>query len=139
MPYCPTCKNEYPAGTAECPEDKSKLVDELPFQARQGEGVTWVEIASVGTADEANLMRGFLDAEGIPAQIENVKFNVEPVNFGAMGDIRIYVGAEDERRALDLLKQRETEYDKLDDDGDTLVTDDGVADIDENAEPESGG
>ncbi len=136
MPYCPTCKHEYAAGTAECPECKSKLVDELPFQAREGEGTMWVEIASVGTEDEANLMRGFLEAEEIPAQIENVKFNVEPVNFGTMGDIRIYVGAEDEQRALDLLKQREVEYDKLDDDGDTLVTDEGEAAIDDNAEPE---
>jgi hypothetical protein len=139
MPYCPTCKHEYAAGTSECPECKSKLVDELPFQAREGEGMTWVEIAGVGTADEANLMRGFLEAEGIPAQIENVKFNVEPVNFGAMGDIRIYVDAEDEQRALALLKERETEYDKLEDDDDTIVTDEGVAEIDDNAEPESGG
>ena len=98
-----------------------------------------MEIASVGTEDEANLMRGFLEAEGIPAQIENVKFNVEPVNFGMMGDIRIYVGAEDEQRAQQLLKERETEYDKLDDDGETIVTDEGEAEIDDNAEPESGG
>lgn len=139
MPYCPTCKREYPAGAAECPDDKSKLVDELPFQAVPAEGATWVEIASTGTEDEASLMKGFLDAEGIPAQIENVKFRAEPVNFGAMGDIRIYVDAEDEQRALALLKQREAEYDKLDDDGDTIVTDEGVAEIDENAEPESGG
>ena len=29
------------------------------------DGTTWVEIASVGTEDEANLLRGFLEAEGI--------------------------------------------------------------------------
>ncbi len=139
MPYCPTCKREYPGGTTECPDDKSKLVGELPFQAVPGEGVTWVEIASTGTEDEATLIKGFLEAEEIPAQIENVKFRQEPVNFGTMGEIRIYVGAEDEQRALDLLRQREDEYDKLDDDDDTIVTDEGVAEIDENAEPESGG
>src|SRR6266542_2230486 len=99
MPYCPTCKQEYAAGTSECEDCQTTLDDE------------W-----------------------IPAQIENVKFTAEPVNFGTMGDIRIYVGAEDERRALDLLKQRQTEYDKLPDDDDTVVTDDGVAEIDENAE-----
>ena len=121
-------------------DDKKPPVAEQPFQTVQGEdGTTWVEIASTGTDDEARLIKGFLDAEGIPAQIENVKFTAEPVNFGTMGDIRIYVAAEDEKRARDLLAQREVEYDKLDDDGDTLVTDDGVADIDENAEPESGG
>ena len=57
------------------------------------DGTTWVEIASTGTEDEAALLAGFLDAEGIPAQIEDVKFNMEPINFGAMGDIRIYVPA----------------------------------------------
>ena len=139
MPYCPTCKTEYVEGKTECTDCGAQLVDELPFQAVPGEGTTWVEIASTGTDDEARLIKGFLDAEGIPAQIENVKFTAEPVNFGTMGDIRIYVGAEDEQRALQLLKERETEYDKLDDDGETVVTDEGEAEIDDNAEPESGG
>jgi len=139
MPYCPTCKQEYAAGTASCPDCKSELVDELPFQAVPAQGTTWVEITSTGTEDEARLIQGFLEAEDIPAQIENVKFRQEPVNFGTMGDIRIYVAAEDEQRALQLLRQREAEWDKLDDDDDTIVTDEGVAELDENAEPESGG
>src|SRR5438067_846550 len=105
-------------------------------QVVPGEGVTWVEIASTGTDDEAKILQGFLEAEGIPTQIENVKFSMEPVNFGAMGDIRVYVSSEDEQRAMDLLKQRADEYDQLDDDEETLVTDDGQVDIDENAEPE---
>jgi hypothetical protein len=137
MPYCPNCKDQYPETVKACPECGAKLVEELPFQAVPAEGETWVEIASTGTEDEARLIQGFLDAEGIPAQIENVKFNVEPVNFGAMGDIRVYVGADDEQRAQQLLKQRQTEYDKLDDDDDTLVTDEGEAEIDENATPET--
>ena len=102
-----------------------------------GDGTTWVEIASVGTEDEANLLQGFLQAEGIPAQIENVKFTMEPINFGTMGDIRIYVGAEDEQRAQDLLRQREREYETLDDDEETLVTDEGPAELDENSRAES--
>lgn len=111
--------------------------EELPYQTvPSDDGTTWVEITSVGTDDEARLLQGFLDAEGVPAQIENVKFSMEPINFGAMGDIRIYVHAQDEQRALQLLKNRNAEYDKLDDDDETLVTDEGAADIDENAEPE---
>ena len=73
---------------------------------RADDGTTWVEIASCGTADEANLLRGFLEAEDIPAQIENVSFSMEPINFGTMGDIRIYVSEEDQPRAQQLLKQR---------------------------------
>jgi hypothetical protein len=99
-------------------------------------GTTWVEIASTGTDDEARLLHGFLEAEGIPAQIENVKFSMEPINFGTMGDIRIYVGAEDQTRALEMLRQRELDYRELDDDDETLVTDEGPAEVDENARAE---
>jgi hypothetical protein len=101
------------------------------------DGTTWVEIASCGTEDEAQLLEGFLEAEGIDAQIENVKFNMEPINFGAMGDIRVYVGSDDEAKALDLLKQRNLEYDRLDDDEETLVTDEGPAIVDENTGTEN--
>ncbi len=115
------------------------MPDPENVQVVPGDGVTWVEIASCGTIDEAKLLQGFLEAEEIPSQIENVKFSMEPVNFGTMGDIRIYVGEQDEQRAQALLKQRSDEYEQLDDDEETLVTDDGPADIDENANPEPEG
>ena len=136
MPYCPTCKQEYVEGTTECVDCGSKLVAELPFQAVPGEGTTWVEIASTGTDDEARLIKGFLDAEGIPAQIENVKFTAEPVNFGTMGDIRVYVAAEDEARAQQLIKQRDTDFNRLEDDADTVITDEGTAEITEDEDVE---
>lgn len=101
------------------------------------DGSTWVEIASTGTEDEAVLLRGFLEAEGVPAQIENVKFRMEPINFGTMGDIRIYVGSADEARAQELLRSREREYARLDEEGETVVTDDGPAAIDDDARAES--
>ncbi len=137
MPYCPNCKEEFDDLT-ECPNCKTALVDELPFQTIPGDTTTWVEIASIGTDDEAKLLQGFLQAEGIPAAVENVKFSMEPINFGKMGDIRVYVPAEDETRALELLRERQREWEKLEDDDDTLVTDEGVAEVDENAttEPE---
>jgi hypothetical protein len=98
------------------------------------DGTTWVEIASVGTEDEGSLLAGFLDAEGIPAQVEDVKFNMAPTDFGAMGEIRIYVPAQHEQRAQELLRSREREYDKLDDDGETLITGDGPAVVDETTQ-----
>lgn len=100
------------------------------------DGTTWVEVASVGGDEEARLLQGFLEAEGIPAQVENVKFNMEPVNFGTMGDIRIYVPSSEEQRAQELMRQRETAYERLDDDGETVVTDEGAAAIDDNAQTE---
>ncbi len=136
MPYCPRCKQEFAADVRECPDDKVVLVNELPFQTVSGDDATWVEIASTGSDDEARLLKGFLEGEGIPAQIENVKFSMEPINFGIMGDIRVYVDAEDEQRAVELLHRREAEYDQLDDDGENVVTDEGTADIADDAEAE---
>ena len=112
-------------------------VDQENVQTVEGENVTWIEIASTGTEDEATLLRGFLEAEGIPAQIENVKFSMEPINFDTKGDIRIYVGQQDEQRAQALLRQREHAYQRVDDDTETVVTDDGPADIDDSARAET--
>lgn len=136
MPYCPTCKRKFADRVEECPDDKTALVDELPFQVVRGDNTTWVEIASVGTKEEANLLQGFLEAEEITAQLENLQFGMEPTNFGMMGDIRIYVSAQDEAKALRLLEQREAIYEKLGDDEETLVTDEGPAEIDESAKAE---
>lgn len=137
MPLCPQCKQEFAADTIECPNDGTALVEELPYQTVQSEDGAWVEIASTGSDDEARLLQGFLEGEGIPAQIENVKFSMEPINFGAMGDIRVYVDADDEARAQQLLREREAAYEKLDDDAETLVTDEGVATIDETTQTEN--
>jgi hypothetical protein len=113
-------------------DDELQNVNTIPAES----GATWIEIASTGTEDEARLLQGFLEAEGIPAQVENVKFSMEPINFGTMGDIRVYVGQEDEQRAMELLRQRDRQSAALDDDADTLVTDEGVASIDETAQAE---
>jgi hypothetical protein len=113
------------------------MADESPVRTLQTEdGTTLVEIASAPNIDEAELIRGFLENEGIPAQVEPAESTVLPANIGALGDVRIYVAQEDEARALALLAQREEEYEQLDDDTETVVTDEGPQDIDENARPE---
>ncbi len=100
------------------------------------DGTTWVEIASTGAEDQAAIIQGFLEASGIPAQIENVKFAMEPITFGTLGDIRIYVPAEEEQRALELMRSRNQQAEQLDDDGETLVTDEGQATIEDGAQAE---
>jgi len=136
MPYCPTCNQQF-TDVSECPNCKTKLVDELPFQTRRSDdGTTWVEIASTANSDEAQLIQGFLEAEDIDAQIEHAETSMFPTTFGKLGDVRVFVPVEDEKRALELMKQREREWENLEDDDDTPVTDEGVAEVDENAEPE---
>lgn len=137
MPFCPRCKKAFDEGVKECPDHHVMLVPELPFQTIPSDNTTWVEIASMGMEDEARLLQGFLETEGVPAQIENVKFSMEPINFGTMGDIRVYVRAEDEERALLLRRHREELYQKVSDDDETLVTDEGPASVDETVVTEN--
>jgi hypothetical protein len=101
------------------------------------DGTKWIEIASTGTEDEATLLRGFLEAEGIPAQVEDVKFSMEPINFGTMGDIRVYVPADDEQRAVELLRSRDRQAEQLEDDEETLVTSEGTMVIDDTAQADN--
>ena len=113
------------------------MAEDTPYQTIQSEdGTTWVEITTAPNSDEAQLIQGFLEAEGIDAQIEHAEANILPATFGKLGDVRVYVPVDDEKRALELIRQRQREWEKMSDDDETLVTDDGVADVDENAIPE---
>ena len=113
------------------------MADDSPVRTIQAEdGTTLIEIAVAPSSDEADLICGFLESEGIPARIEHADTRILPANIGTLGDVRVYVAQEDEERALALLKQREEEFEQLDDDGETVVTDEGAADIDENTPAE---
>jgi len=115
------------------------MADESPVRTLQTEdGTTLVEIASASNSDEAELICGFLENEGVPARVEHADArSILPANIGTLGDVRVFVAQEDEERALGLLKQREQAYERLDEDGETVVTDDGPANIDDNARAES--
>lgn len=114
------------------------MADDSPVRTIQAEdGTTLIEIAVASNSDEAELICGFLESEGIPARIEHADARILPSNMGTLlGDVRVFVTQDDEPRALQLLKQREDEFEDLDDDAETVVTDEGVAEIDENTPPE---
>ncbi|HXI14312.1 MAG TPA: hypothetical protein VNM92_16970 [Thermoanaerobaculia bacterium] len=140
MRYCPTCKASYPTGTDICDEDRTELVNELPFQTIDADGGgTWVEIATTSTDDEARLLQGFLEAQGIACQIESLKFTMEPVNLGSMGEIRVYVAAESEAEAVQMLSDRQKEFEAMPQE-ESLLSDEGLssADYDLETEPERG-
>lgn len=117
-------------------DDAKQEIPEDVHTITADDGTVWVEIASTGTHDEAALLTGFLDNEGIPAQIEDLKFEMEPVNFGGLGELRVYVPHEHQQHAKELLAEREQAYEKLDDDDETLITDDGPAEVDETVQVE---
>ena len=114
------------------------MADESPVRTIQTEdGTTLVEIASASNSDEAELICGFLENEGIPARVEHADASILPANLGQLGDVRVFVAQEDEARAMALLQQREDQYEQLDEDGETVVTDEGPVEIDDNARQET--
>jgi len=68
----------------------------------------WEIVETVGTEEEASLVAGFLEAEGIASQIESLLFHQEPATFGSLGEVRILVAAADLERARQLIDERES-------------------------------
>ena len=65
----------------------------------------WVTVRTVGTEEEAAVLAGFLDSEGLPVVVDSRLFRQEPVTFGQLGRVEIKVPAADEARALELLER----------------------------------
>lgn len=132
MPYCPVCKREFEE-MAGCPDDKVALVEELPYQTVEGDTTTWVEIATVGSEEQARMVQGFLEAEGIPSQYESLEVNMLPVNIGAMGEIRVFVDAKREADAIRLLAERDEDFEAAPSD-ESVMTEEGPATIADDSE-----
>ena len=95
--------------------------------SQEGSKENWIEVALGPQDAEADLIRGFLDSEGIEAEIDNRTFHMEPVNFGDMTGIRVLTRAEDAARARQLLEQRRRDFERLKTVGadDAILTDSG--------------
>jgi hypothetical protein len=69
----------------------------------------WVEVASVGNDEEAALIAGLLQSEGIPCEVEGPSATPWPENLGAFGMSRVLVPperADEARRILDEQRRR---------------------------------
>ena len=67
----------------------------------------WEIVREVGTEEEATIIVGYLRANDVPAEVESVRFNQEPVNIGDMSEVRVRVPQEHSARAVELLSDRE--------------------------------
>ncbi len=66
----------------------------------------WALLASLGTEQEAMLMAGFLENQGVPARVESRLFRQEPVTLGQLGAARLLVPAERLEEARRLIERR---------------------------------
>jgi hypothetical protein len=67
----------------------------------------WGIAKVVESNEEAILVAGFLQSNGIPAQVESLHVEELPVNVGALGEVRVRVPKGRLDEALALLEARE--------------------------------
>ncbi len=70
----------------------------------------WVEVASVGQDDEAALIAGLLESEGIPSEVEGPSMTPFPEDIGAFGSSRVMVPPDRAAEARDLIARRRLEF-----------------------------
>lgn len=71
----------------------------------------WVEVASTGQDEEAELIAGLLRSEEIPCEVEGPSGGSPwPENLGAFGMSRVMVPPERAEEARSLLARRRQEY-----------------------------
>jgi hypothetical protein len=77
----------------------------------------WVEVAAVGDDEEAEIIAGLLQSEGIPVEVEGVTHSPFPENLGALGDARVMVPPDraEEARALIVEREKNAERNLSDD------------------------
>ena len=72
----------------------------------------WIEVASVGDDEEAEIIAGLLESEDIPCEIEGPSATPWPENTGAMGLSRVVVPADRAAEAKALIAERERDADR---------------------------
>ena len=75
-----------------------------PGQLATGEGSRWELLVEVPGRQEAELIAGLLESAEIRSQIESLQVTQEPVNFGLLGSVRVWVVKEQLREARQLLE-----------------------------------
>jgi len=63
-------------------------------------------LESLGTEQEAMLIAGFLENQGVPARVESRVFRQEPVTFGQLGAVGLLVPADRLEEARRLIERR---------------------------------
>jgi hypothetical protein len=69
----------------------------------------WAIARVVESNEEAILVAGYLDSNGIPAKVESLHVDELPVNLGALGEVRVRVPAGRLEEAQALLAARDRE------------------------------
>lgn len=104
MRICPSCDENFPDTHSLCPDCKVDLVSSMD----QKDTPDLVVLCTVLNEAKAYIMRGFLESEGIPCQLENISFHAQPAPVADLMKVRLWTLKEDADRARQLLEERES-------------------------------
>lgn len=81
----------------------------------------WQAVAAVGDDEEARLIAGFLQAQGIPSEVEGATNTAFPEDLGAFGLSRVMVPPDraDEARRLLAVREGGDGPDRMDEESET--------------------
>ena len=75
----------------------------------------WEILEVLGTEEDAEVVRGYLESQGVPCQVESAHSHEFPATVGALANVRIEVPADRLDEARRLLAARERTPDLGDD------------------------
>ena len=81
-------------------------------ESDERDGGDWIEIASVGDDEEAEIIAGLLESEEIPCEIEGADASPWPENLGALGRARVMVPPDRAEEARALIAERERDAER---------------------------
>jgi predicted amidophosphoribosyltransferase len=105
MRICPSCEKQFPDTCSLCPDCTVELVASVD---QKDVLLDLVVLCTVLNEAKAYIMRGFLESEGIPCQLENISFHAEPAPVADLMKVRLWTLREDVVRARQLLEECES-------------------------------
>ena len=100
MKNCPKCNETFPDTHIRCPLCNIELV----LSTAQKKAPDLVILCTVFNKPKVHIMRGFLESEGIPCQLENISFHAEPAPVADLMKVRLWTLKEDAEQARILLE-----------------------------------
>ncbi|MBL4665053.1 MAG: DUF2007 domain-containing protein [Nitrospinaceae bacterium] len=103
MMFCPKCEEEFPDTTPTCRDCNVELVSSL----KEDKFPELAVICTILNEATAYIIRGFLENENIPCQLENISFHAGPAPVADLMKVRLWARKEDVERARKLLEERQ--------------------------------
>ncbi len=105
MLICPECEEEFPDSITTCWDCNVELVSSL--DTREENFPELVVVCTILNEATAYIIRGFLESEGVPCQLEHISFHAQPAPVADLMRVRLWIKKEDTERAKKLLAERE--------------------------------